>query len=533
MLYVTMEPQPGLSLDQFHDWYNNEHGPTRLRLPHIFRNGLRYRATDGRAPRFLAAYDVERMAHLDTETYTALRAHRSPRETATIAQVDVTRYYFDLVEETRGPLFRPPEQHTDAEADGAVLVSIELMTKEGVEGAEEEVLRWYGEEHVPLLSKVPGWLRTRCFRTSALEDADGKTKLLALHEYTKENGLGGAEPKASMSTKRRVDALEKYVSSIDRRTHELFYIFGPAPRDLGALSRLPAQAAWTSPDGQTQTIPGPDGAVITSYVTTADGLAIPYRIEGNPSPAAPVIAFSNSLLTSLHMWDGLVALLRRHRPELRLLRLETRGRRAVPSPPAPATLAMLADDLAAVLAALRVPRLHALVGVSMGGATALRFALRYPAWLERFVACDFNVASSEANTRAWKERIALAEEEGGTERLAQITVERWVHPSTLATKEEVVDNMVTMVGENDVRGFKFGCQALWVYDMQSELPKCTVPGLLVVGEADGKGTLVKAMEAFKELVGPEGTELRIVPEAGHLPMVENPDGFWDAVGAFL
>jgi hypothetical protein len=93
MLYVTMQPRPGLLDAQFHEWYNNEHGPTRLRLPQIFSNGLRYRAIDGAEPTYLASYDVTDMSPLETDTYTTLRANRSPREAETIGQVDVVRTF--------------------------------------------------------------------------------------------------------------------------------------------------------------------------------------------------------------------------------------------------------------------------------------------------------------------------------------------------------------------------------------------------------------------------------------------------------
>src|SRR6478752_5330991 len=117
-LYVTMQPKPGLSLDQFHEWYNNEHGPTRLRLPQIFSNGLRYKATDGQEPTYLAAYDVTSMPHLETETYLTLRANRSPREAETIGQVDVKRYFWDLVHSNESDKFVPLEKLTDEEAEG-------------------------------------------------------------------------------------------------------------------------------------------------------------------------------------------------------------------------------------------------------------------------------------------------------------------------------------------------------------------------------------------------------------------------------
>ena len=535
MLYVTMQPREGLSLDQFHEWYNNEHGPTRLRLPHIFTNGLRYRATDGQQPHFLAVYDVTSMAHLETPTYTDLRANRSQREAATIGQVDVDRKFFDLVATQQSPLFAPIEQLTDAEAEGLVLVSVEVSLKPGVEGAEEAVTNWYKEEHLPMLSKIPGWLRSRVFRTpSAIENGAGEVKIVTLHEYAKENGLEGPDHKAAMSTTWRDDVFSKYIARKGRRTYELFYVFGPAPRELHSLSKLPQTAAFSTADGKISTVPGDKDAAVNAFATTADGLTIPYRLEGNPSLEAPTVAFSNSLLTSMHMWDALITIIKSQRPDLRILRYDTRGRHDVPSPPVPASLDMLSDDLASLLSALRIPKLHALVGVSMGGATTLKFALKYPDLLEKFVACDFNVNSSEANTAAWKDRIATAEgPDGGIRKLAGVTVERWFHPHTMTEKKDVATWMTDMVAANSVQGFRYSCQALWDYNMRDEMKGNRVPGLFVVGDGDGKGALVKAMDGFKGLLGPSGAELKIVPQTGHLPMLESPKEFWDAIAGFL
>lgn len=523
VLYVTMQPKPGLPPAQFHEWYNNEHGPTRLGLPQIFPNGLRYQATDGKEPTFLAVYDVTSMSHLETETYTRLRANRSPREAETIGQVDVKRYFWDLVLAKQAPLFVPIETLTDDEAEGIVLVAVEIGLKEEA-GAEDELKKWYDGEHIDKLAKVPGWLRSRLFKTSSLEKGV-PASFIALHEYAKENGLGGAEHKASMDTPWRVKVTDKYASLTGRRVYSLFYVFGSGPRDLASLSRLPAASStFQSADSKTTTTNDP-APVITSYVTAADGLFIPYRLEGNTDPKAPTIAFCNSLLTSLHMWDPFVEILKAKRPQYRILRYDTRGRHAIPSPPVPATLDMLADDLSALMQALRIPKLDTLIGVSMGGATSLKFALKYPSKLDRFIACDFNAASSPANTAAWKERIAVAETSlpdgaAGITKLAGVTVERWFHPDTMAKKPDVVKWMTDMVAANNIEGFRYGCQALWDYDMKGQMKECKVPALFVVGEGDGKGALVKAMDGFKGLLGEEGVKLAIVPEAGHLPMCE-------------
>ncbi|KAF3358617.1 hypothetical protein VdG1_00177 [Verticillium dahliae VDG1] len=254
MLYVTMQPKPGLPLAQFHDWYNNEHGPIRLRIPEIFTNGLRYRATDGEQPTFLAVYDVTRMSHLETPTYLTLRANRSPREAETIAQVDVKRYFFDVVSEKTAPSFRPIEELTDDEAEGIQLVVNETTLKSAE--SEAEYKKWFEEEHMGLLAKVPGWLRTRFMKTSTIEN-EGRTIYLSIHEYAKQNGLGGPEHQASMSTKWRDDIAQNHIATKSRRTYSLFYVFGPGPRDLASLAKLPPAGQGITSDGaKTTELPG-------------------------------------------------------------------------------------------------------------------------------------------------------------------------------------------------------------------------------------------------------------------------------------
>ncbi|EPE07135.1 3-oxoadipate enol-lactonase i [Ophiostoma piceae UAMH 11346] len=543
MLFVTMQPRPGLSLDQFHEWYNNEHGPTRLRLPQIFSTGQRYKASDSNnddGPPFVATYDVTDMAFLTQPIYTDLRAHRSPREAETIGQVDVKRYMFDWQSTKQLESLESVDIEKEVQMPGTVLVYVDVTIKETAsqEDAEKELARWYDEEHFGMLSKVPGWLRSRRFRTSTLDLAEGKPlRIVSLHEYRPhgQNGLGGPEHKASMDTPWRTEVFDKYVAAKGRRTWELFYAFGPAPRDLQHLARLPQTRAFSSADGRTTTTP--DNNILESFVAAADGLEIPYRLEGNPAPDAPVLAFSNSLLTSLHMWDDLVAIIKQKRPEYQILRYDTRGRHAIPAPPVPATMEMLADDLATLVNALRIPKLAALVGVSLGGATTLQFALKYPKLVSKFVSCDFNIAGSPANTSAWKERIAIAEgSDTGMETLAGITVSRWFAPVTLTEKPATTQAMTDMVAANSIEGFKYSCQALWAFDLKDAAANLQVPGLFVAGEADGKGALAKAIDGFRPAVGTKSgqrVELRIVPDAGHLPMFENPDQFWETIKHFV
>jgi hypothetical protein len=67
LLFVYPDPGP-VPADEFHDWYDNEHGPARLTVPGISA-GHRFRALDDQAPRWLAYYETK-AGVLDTPEYT-------------------------------------------------------------------------------------------------------------------------------------------------------------------------------------------------------------------------------------------------------------------------------------------------------------------------------------------------------------------------------------------------------------------------------------------------------------------------------
>jgi len=90
---------------------------------------------------------------------------------------------------------------------GPVILSVMMRVRDGADAIELD--RWYEEEHVGLLAKIPGWKRTTrwiriaadgCARKGGLGN---EIELLALHEFEAQNGLDGPEHLASKSTKWR------------------------------------------------------------------------------------------------------------------------------------------------------------------------------------------------------------------------------------------------------------------------------------------------------------------------------------------
>ncbi|KAJ9665110.1 hypothetical protein H2201_004770 [Coniosporium apollinis] len=543
LLYVTMQPKPSLPDAQFHDWYNNEHGPTRLRLPFI-PNGFRYRATDlngpGKGlPEWVALYDITDTAELTKDTYTRLRtpAVKSQREKDVMAQIAVDRRTFDFVESRQAESFRPLED-LDVEEEGRVLVAVSFSI---YPGKREELDKWYAEEHIKMLSKVPGWLRTRRYVTSSIDEKD-ETEYLALHEYAPENGLGGEEFKAATSTKWTDEVMANVVREKRRRVYKSYYIFGPAPRDLAPLSS-PDATPFSSPDGLTKTFTasGDAGPAIESYVTTKDGVMLPYRLEGSSEPDAPLILLSNSILVVWGIWDGFVAsfLSTAEGKRYRILRYSTRGR-SKNAGDQPVTLDVLASDVITLLDAFRVRKAAALIGVSLGGATVLNTALKYPGRVAYFVACDTNAVAPESNRKAWGERIAMAEKEAAREagervvgeQLAEATVRRWFVEESYdkGSMEKEIERVKTMVRTNSLEGFKKSVVALYAYDVREEMKESKVKGAFVVGGGDG--VLPKTMKQMAADYG-NGAEYVVIEGAGHLPMVEKPQEVAEAVLRFL
>lgn len=493
----------------------------------------------------MALYDIADMAELTREMYTRLRDEggKSAREKAMMREIRVERGLWDFVEGWEGEGFQRLED-VRWEGRGNVVLAVAVR----LNGAEmvEELDRWYREEHVGMLAQVPGWLRTRRFVTSTIEGkGEGEREYLALHEYALENGLGGREfKKAATSTKWNEIIWGTVVREKMRRVWELYYTFGPAPRDLASLAEKEA-VAFEAPDGQTRTWPSTSavlGPAIESFITTADGAELEYRLFGEPRPDAAVIVLSNSILVDWGIWDGFVKAFfegLEHSGYCVLLynargRFGSCGERAV-------TLDVLAEDLIALLDALRIRKVKVAVGVSLGGATVLNAALKSPERIESFLACDTNAKAPEGNRKTWEDRIAIAEEEGAVnsagekivgEKLAELTVRRWFANESYdgAELEKEIQKVKHMVQENSLQGFKRSVQALWEYDLRGEMKAYQRKGAFVVGGADG--VLPGTMKEMAAGLG-KGAECHVIDGAGHLPMVERSEEFAQVVMDFL
>ena len=119
------------------------------------------------------------------------------------------------------------------------------------------------------------------------------------------------------------------------------------------------------------------------------------------------------------------------------------------------------------------------------------------------------------------------------ENLAELTVRRWFVKESFENENLVptLESVKKMVESNSLGGFKKSVAALYDYDMTSEVKSSVVNGAFIVGGGDG--VLPDAMKRMATDYGKSGAEYVVIDEAGHLPMVEKPKEFADAVMKLL
>ncbi|KAI0634617.1 hypothetical protein C8Q77DRAFT_1055871 [Trametes polyzona] len=157
LLFVYSEPGDAVTTEEFNDWYDNEHVPLRLPVPG-FQSWSRWVAVDGQHPAYVAIYDLASPSVVTDPAHAALADTRSEREKSIISRIALLdrRTYA-----RRGPVV--PPKGGDAAFDPAKPGPFACIVEIDVKPEAEDFNRWYDEEHIPMMAKVPGWIRSRRF----------------------------------------------------------------------------------------------------------------------------------------------------------------------------------------------------------------------------------------------------------------------------------------------------------------------------------------------------------------------------------
>lgn len=266
------------------------------------------------------------------------------------------------------------------------------------------------------------------------------------------------------------------------------------------------------------------------------------------------------------MWDLLVPYILKSSRRYNILLFSQRGhgQSTTPGEGHPkTTIAGLAQDLHELLARLSIPTpIHAVIGVSQGGAVALSFATQFPTAARAIVACDTGPRTPAGNAQAWEERIQLVcggtalsgdpeavredyAQHIGMGKLADVTVPRWFPSGSSCYPDPDVPKSVAsavyhhrsswahqMISTTPVRGFMAGARALGDYDILADglFDSKVEKVLLVAGELDGGGKVGAGLQKLRDEWNPKRgdkapVEYVSLPGSGHLPMLDKVEEF--------
>ena len=229
---------------------------------------------------------------------------------------------------------------------------------------------------------------------------------------------------------------------------------------------------------------------MTSNIYQLETTAGSFRVAVDGAEDAPALILSNSLGTTLEMWDPQVDALSK---KYRLIRYDTRGHGGSPITKGPYSFKQLAADVVAILDALNIDT-ASFCGVSMGGHTGLQLGIDSPERFDAIVVC--NSAAKIGTAEAWKERADALRSKGqeAINELAASAPTRW-----------------------------------FTEDFIQQLNCIIVPTLLVAGKYDPVCT-VKDAHDMNGLI--KGSSVAVL-EASHISNVEDADAFTKTIVDFI
>lgn len=257
-------------------------------------------------------------------------------------------------------------------------------------------------------------------------------------------------------------------------------------------------------------------------ITLVDDASIAYDDVGTGLP----VVFLHAFPLNRTMWEPQIGALV---AECRCISIDMRGFGESTASP-PFSMDRYADDVAAVLDALQIPR-AVLVGLSMGGYVAFAMWRRHRERIRGLVFSDTRAGADTIETVGKRrELIEVAESQGSTA-VANRQIAGLVGKTTRDKRPDIYDAVHRMSAEAPVEGIVGALEAMIARPDSSETcATIDVPVLVVVGDEDVPTPITEA-QTLASLVA--GSRLEILTHAGHVSNVERPAAFNTVVSEFL
>ncbi|MEO9136280.1 MAG: 3-oxoadipate enol-lactonase [Casimicrobiaceae bacterium] len=202
---------------------------------------------------------------------------------------------------------------------------------------------------------------------------------------------------------------------------------------------------------------------------------IHYVVDGDVG--SPPLLLSNSLGTSLEMWESQITMLA---SRFRVVRYDSRGHGTSEVTPGPYSIEQLAGDALGLLDALAIARAH-FCGLSMGGMVGMWLGINAPGCIDRLVLA--NSGAKIATADLWNARID-AVRKGGTASIASAVLKRWFSPQVLEQPTPMIARLRATFEAMSAEGYVASCAAVRDMDQRHALHRIHAPTLVIAGTDD-------------------------------------------------
>jgi 3-oxoadipate enol-lactonase len=169
------------------------------------------------------------------------------------------------------------------------------------------------------------------------------------------------------------------------------------------------------------------------------------------------------------------------------------------------------------------------LGNGYGGFVALQMAIRHPGIAGKFILADCGAAFSEPGRQAFRNMAAAAKAKG-LSAITDVAMRRLFAPEFQENHPDLMRDRREAFLRTDVDVLQAACAALAELDLRPQLGQVKVPVLVLVGEHD-EATPPPMSHELAALL--PNARLKIIAGCAHVPQLQSPEIFLDAIGDFL
>ncbi|MEA2831448.1 MAG: 3-oxoadipate enol-lactonase [Bradyrhizobium sp.] len=169
------------------------------------------------------------------------------------------------------------------------------------------------------------------------------------------------------------------------------------------------------------------------------------------------------------------------------------------------------------------------LGNGYGGFVALQMALRHPNLATKLILADCGAAFSESGREAFR-NMAAASKAKGLSAITDVAMRRLFAPAFQEQHPDLMRDRREAFLKTDPEIFRAACAALAELDLRPQLGQLEAPVLVLVGEHDEATPPPMSHELA---AGLPHARLKIIPGCAHVPQLQSPEIFLDAIGDFL